>query len=334
MVNAMKTPWYKAKVTPLKAIVGIVVGVPVMFVVCCGVLAALITLAGGESSSGGDTPVTSPITGLADTPANEGTVTNGQGDTYTVLDRQVSDTPVKVQIELRILVPEDATGERLTRLLNGAYGEVAGEGGFKHSDHPNSISIYAYASEEDWTADPMRWVGYIQKLPDEPEPQVQLAQGRGDTGTSDFVKRVREACAVVKDDCSADDAAHSVVVVQRFKREDDRDYARRELWYGVFFNIDAMYTRLSDLETLTVSGLVGETEVVRVTVDRAGWKRMGIARMNAAIGEDEEKLGERYDRGEVDIEQYDDQETAIYLKHYRKTAALITDKTVTTGWEP
>lgn len=38
----MKAPWYKAKVTPLKAVVGILVGVPVMFVVCCGVLAVLV----------------------------------------------------------------------------------------------------------------------------------------------------------------------------------------------------------------------------------------------------------------------------------------------------
>ena len=333
--NEAKTPWYKAKVTPLKAIVGIVIGVPVMFVVCCGVLVALIPASNGDDRSPGDggtttgTSVTAP-----DEKASGGQAEPIQVVGYTVIDRQVSDTPVKVQVELRVVVPEDATGARLTRILERAYDDVAAEGGFKHGDHPDSISVYAYMSEDDWRADPLRWVGCIQKLPEESGPQVQLAEGRGDTGASDFGDRVREACAVAKEDCVGDEAAHSATVIQRFKREDDRDFARWQVWYGVFFNIDTMFTRLPELETLTVSGLVGETEVVRVAVDRAGWKRLGIARMNAAIVEDEEKLGERYDRGEVDVDQYDGQQMAIYRKHYRKASAQITDKTVVSGWEP
>ena len=65
---------------------------------------------------------------------------------YTLLDEDLDETPGKTQVTMNILVPESATDQELTELLNQLLQDASQRTGFQYHEHPTVVGIYAYAS--------------------------------------------------------------------------------------------------------------------------------------------------------------------------------------------
>jgi hypothetical protein len=251
-----------------------------------------------------------------------------EAGSYKILNREVTDTPVKTQVELQVLVNRNATGERLESVLQHVYDEVAAESGFKHHRHPNAIYVWAYTSE-DWETNSTGWVGTIQKAAADSKPGIQLMKGLGDMDATGFASRVRETCPVKR--CEVDGVGS---VLASATVDGSSEFDRYMLWNGVFFSINAMFVRLPDLERLTVEYSHAGDRVARVSVDRAGYNKLGIAGAERALGQAEEALGQRYDLGQVTFDQHEEKVTELQQAHLRRLLAKVVDKEVAAGFGP
>ena len=80
---------------------------------------------------------------------------------------------------MNILVPESATDQELTELLNQLLQDASQRTGFQYHDHPTVVGIYAYASREHAAAGMGQWEAMVAKTPPDPEPSVRIRSGRG-----------------------------------------------------------------------------------------------------------------------------------------------------------
>ncbi len=83
---------------------------------------------------------------------------------YTILDEDIYDTPIKVQVEIDLLVSKDITQEELTVLLKHLYEKNRQRGGFKYHKYPTHFAIRAYTSKEHADSGMGQWVGMLSKI--------------------------------------------------------------------------------------------------------------------------------------------------------------------------
>jgi hypothetical protein len=252
---------------------------------------------------------------------------------YEVLDREAEDTPLKTQVEVRILVNEDATGERLRKVLEAVYTSISSESGFKYHPHPNSIWVFAYAARK-WQDDPTGWVAKVQQAAADKGPTYDIKEGRGDLDSTDFDARVGAACPAANEACLPDATAKSVRIVQVAPDDEDEVSRKFDLWFGVFFGQDSLFERLPDLDKATFEYTDNGTVVVTLDIDRATNKALDWDGSQAAVGRKEQELGERVDRGEITYEQHEELRFAAYLSQYRALLKKVPKKQVAKGWEP
>ena len=98
---------------------------------------------------------------------------------YTLLDEDLDETPGKTQVTMNILVPESATDQELTELLNQLLQDASQRTGFQYHEHPTVVGIYAYASREHAESGMGQWEAMVAKTPPDPEPSVRIRPGRG-----------------------------------------------------------------------------------------------------------------------------------------------------------
>jgi len=97
---------------------------------------------------------------------------------YSVIEEDISDTPLKTQVSMNILLEdiENVTEEKLEILLNYLYNQQISRKGFKHHDHPNTILIYAYVTKEKSDAGMGQWVAMISKMYDDTKPDFDISE--------------------------------------------------------------------------------------------------------------------------------------------------------------
>jgi hypothetical protein len=95
---------------------------------------------------------------------------------HTVHKEYVSDTPLKTQVSIDIIIgdKDNATEQKLQKLLTYLYDQQINRTGFKHHDHPNTVLIYAYASKELADGGMGQWVAMISKMYDDTKPDFDL----------------------------------------------------------------------------------------------------------------------------------------------------------------
>lgn len=97
---------------------------------------------------------------------------------YSVIKEDISDTPLKTQISINILLEDlnNVTEKKLEILLNYLFDQQISRTGFKHHDNPNTVLIYAYASKEKANASMGQWVAMISKMYNDTKPDFDISE--------------------------------------------------------------------------------------------------------------------------------------------------------------
>lgn len=287
-------------------------------------------------------PAPAPLAALAPTteprPLKAVSVTSDEGAQvgwYLVLHREVDDSRIKTQVELRVQVNRDATGARLERVLRQAYNAVANETGFRNHTHPNSIWIFAY-DHPAWEQDSIGWVGQVAQAAVDPGPSFTLNDDtRPDMDRLAFADRVQRVCPVDKHECTADATTHTAKIVHAIDHSPPTRDERDTLWFEAFFSIDAMFHGLPDLEVLDL-GYASSDGVVRVHVPvvRRDLARLSFVAHNAQMAAAEQKLGDQLDAGRISDDQYEARNTEADRRGYRELLARLPAASVAKGYAP
>jgi hypothetical protein len=83
--------------------------------------------------------------------------------TYSVLNENVLDAPIKTQIELSILVSGEITESNLRELINKLYVSISNRKGFKFHQFPTNIYIYAFISRKYYESGMGQWIAMLEK---------------------------------------------------------------------------------------------------------------------------------------------------------------------------
>ena len=92
--------------------------------------------------------------------------------TYTILEEEVYDVPVKTQVVLTVLVSGGITGPRLEALLTELYSSTKARTGFQHHESPTHIGIYAFTSKERAEPSQWLWIAMLAKARPDPSPTI------------------------------------------------------------------------------------------------------------------------------------------------------------------
>jgi len=92
--------------------------------------------------------------------------------TYEIVKEHVDDTFIKTEVYLKVVVSGNVTEAGLRQLLDELYSKVAARTGFRYHSRPNSIFVYAYASNEHAASGP--FMGAIMKSASETQPSVMI----------------------------------------------------------------------------------------------------------------------------------------------------------------
>lgn len=97
---------------------------------------------------------------------------------YTILNDTVSDTPLKTQVSMDLLMMkednEKITEQRIEDLLNYMFAKTMVRTGFQYSQHPTAVYIYLYTSEERAEAGMGQWLGMLDKGHSSDEPEISI----------------------------------------------------------------------------------------------------------------------------------------------------------------
>jgi hypothetical protein len=245
-----------------------------------------------------------------------------------VLDREAHDSPIKTQVEERILVSPDATGQRLRQLLRFQYGQVKKQTFSNgHRKHPNSIYIYAHY-RDNWKTNRLGWAGMISKPAASKEPGIQLAKDLPDMDQMAFDERVQMACPVTKAHCTADSSKHAVRITGTV------DTDKKSEWFKLFFSMEWLFFRLPDLTELTFELTHKDKPAITLTVDRSTWESIDNPVQDGRIAKKEEQLLKRLDKGRLSDDAFEKQMASSSLKNYRARLKKIPDAQVTSQYRP
>jgi len=95
---------------------------------------------------------------------------------HTVLDRSVDDSPLKTQVDLRVLATgRPVTASNLRNLLTVLYEQAMQQTGFRFREHPSAVYIWIYTTRDQDGSD---WVGMLQKSHSDQQPNISVDENR------------------------------------------------------------------------------------------------------------------------------------------------------------
>lgn len=93
---------------------------------------------------------------------------------FEVVDENVSDTPIKTQVEQHIVVSGQITDGDLHALLRQRHTEISNRRGFQHHNSPTNIYVYLYETEDKAKAGQGLWLAMSQMSYGEIEPKLTV----------------------------------------------------------------------------------------------------------------------------------------------------------------
>lgn len=101
------------------------------------------------------------------------------GVTYTIVDENIYDKPIKTQIEQHIVVSGVPTKAELEAEILKRYRAATARRGFRYYNPATNIYIYVYGTEQQARAGQGLWIGMIAKgFSDKGEPRVLINEER------------------------------------------------------------------------------------------------------------------------------------------------------------
>jgi hypothetical protein len=92
---------------------------------------------------------------------------------YKIVERLVNDSPLKTQVEIRLVVIGKYSSDGLLSLLKILYDDEISQSGYQYRDTPNSIYIWAYTSSIK-AKDGSPCIAMLQKSTEDPEPYLSI----------------------------------------------------------------------------------------------------------------------------------------------------------------
>lgn len=93
---------------------------------------------------------------------------------YTIIKEELYDVPIKTQITLNLLVPNDITESNLRLLLESLYIDYKNKKGFKYHDSLTNFYVYAYTTMEKYEAGWGEWIAMLAKSYDDTAPTISI----------------------------------------------------------------------------------------------------------------------------------------------------------------
>ena len=97
---------------------------------------------------------------------------------YTIIDEDIIDAPIKTQIEQHVLASGVPTEDGLRLQLQRLYDEAKARRGFRHHASPTNIFIYVYGSPEQASAKQGLWIGMVAKGFNNRSPSIDINKDR------------------------------------------------------------------------------------------------------------------------------------------------------------
>ena len=95
--------------------------------------------------------------------------------TYSFVDKDTYDAPVKTQVEYHVVVSGTITEFNLNELLQVLYDEAKSTRGFKyHAGKPTHIFIYLYLSEDHFKSGMGQWIAMLSKIGDNSQVETKI----------------------------------------------------------------------------------------------------------------------------------------------------------------
>jgi hypothetical protein len=119
-------------------------------------------------------------------PSRKATSSSPQGTLpeFRIAAEDVSDIPIKTQVEQHIVVSGKITEDNLRELLRRQHAEIVSRSGFKYHASPTNVYIYLYDTEDRANAGQGLWLAMSQMSFGETEQQI--------TVKSDQIERIGE----------------------------------------------------------------------------------------------------------------------------------------------
>lgn len=97
------------------------------------------------------------------------------GISVRVIDRQVSDTPIKTQITVHAVVSGTLTEPGLRQVLGRLYDRANARRGFKHhGGKPTHVAVWLYTSEDAFKSGMGQWIANLQKIGEGAWPEITI----------------------------------------------------------------------------------------------------------------------------------------------------------------
>lgn len=97
---------------------------------------------------------------------------------YTIVSENISDTPLKTQVSINILLTDikNINEKKLETLLTYLYNQQINRTGFKYHKHLNTVLVYAFSTKEKANAGKGQWVAMISKMYDDTNPKFEISE--------------------------------------------------------------------------------------------------------------------------------------------------------------
>ncbi len=107
------------------------------------------------------------------------TISHAGNVSYTIVDENIYDKPIKTQIEQHIVVSGVPTKAELQAEILKRYRTALSRRGFRYHNPATNIFIYVYGTEQQARAEQGLWIGMIAKgFSDKGEPEVLINEAR------------------------------------------------------------------------------------------------------------------------------------------------------------
>jgi len=234
---------------------------------------------------------------------------------YEIVDSSVSDSPIKTQVNWRVVVLRSTTRAQLDALLPALYESAKSTGPSKYRSGPNAFYLYVY-NQPLLAGHEVLAVGSVQESAVQKSPSFN-------NSLVDF-----EPQAVIKLSAGAeivDVASGHVRDVSDLRGEEKEFRTKTAVWRSIFSSVTTMYLQLPALKRLEVVVRDGDKEVVYIDMDEETWAKLrpdyykhedGTAKVDEATTDAEYE-------GTMTSAQAQAVREKAQLAAYRKTVKLI-----------
>ena len=220
---------------------------------------------------------------------------------YRVFDREVSDTPIKTQIELRVEVPSDITRTQMQTLMRRLFAKTIAEDGFRHHPHPTSVYAFFFYDEGVARAAPTKWIASMRKAHVEPSPIYtnNVPAGGFAARVNTAVGQRGDATSPLSTTLAIDDAKRRVEITTH-NTEGGLGPARYaptiekwNLWFSVFYYLEQIFVQVPDTQVVRIKVVHKTQTLVDITVSQSAWKSMTYFKAMNRLADVENKLAEQ-----------------------------------------